>query len=239
MADSRSGHGLSSEPWFRMGVDRLAGSDPGFNRLLMATRGAFSIAVVLLAEWIMAHLAHPLGPGTSAIRLSAASLAAERHDAVVIVLLLGGLVGLMGAMNANEGTIRGQLVTLAYIAVTMTAALCLGLVLGPHRTVALIVMVVLMAGGTYCRRFGPRGAMSAVLLFTGYFIGFFLSPAFTTSAVPWLIAVVVVAVGVSALVRLIAFRPSPTRRLALTVLLCALAPSGQPGVCGFPRAHNQ
>jgi hypothetical protein len=49
----------------------------------------------------------------------------------------------------------------------------LGLTIGGRRTPALVLLAVVLAIGTYFRRFGPRGFAAGVLLFVGYSLASF------------------------------------------------------------------
>lgn len=167
-------------------------------------RGSACLTAVIVVEWGFQSATGALGATTGADP----ARAAHDHDALVVALLLGGLTALMTATNVNEATVTGQAVTLGFIAALMSAMLVLGMALGSDRAAALAVMIVVLVAGVYCRRFGPRGAMSAVLAFTGYFFGYFLSQEVPVSEAPWLVCEVVIAVAVSALVRLTLFRPS-------------------------------
>ena len=70
----------------------------------------------------------------------------------------------------NEPKARGQLVTMLLLPVPLVAALALGLSLGSHRLLCLVLLPVIMAVGTYLRRFGPRGMFAGTLLFFGFFL---------------------------------------------------------------------
>jgi uncharacterized membrane protein YccC len=198
--------------WRTLG-DRLAGSDPGFNRLIVATRGAITIALALIVEWWFASatgtLDLPTRPGMSTAQTAA--LALQHHDALVIAMLLGGVVALNTAVSVNDSTIARQSVTLVYIGVITSATLTLGLWIGPHRVPALVGMVVLLVIGAFARRFGPRGSISGILMFLGYFFGYFLSSEVRLGQVGWLVAEIWLAVAVGAVVRTLIFRPEPDR----------------------------
>lgn len=196
-------------------ADRVAGSDPGLNRLILATCGALTIGVTISAEGLFVHLTgalqvvQPLRPTAA----QSAAVARQHHDILVTAMLLGGLVALRTALNVSERTVLGQAITLCVIPVATVGALALGLGLGPHRLPALVVMVVVLTAGAYARRVGPRGSSAGILLFTGYFYGFFLSNTFPLSAIGWLAAEVFLAATVAAIVRFTLFRPTPARDL--------------------------
>src|SRR6202000_2596511 len=78
---------------------------------------------------------------------------------------------------------------------------------------SLASFAVLLAIGTYCRRFGPRGFMSGMLLFMGDFMGFFLHTAISIGDLGWLAAEIGVGLVVAAIVRFTLFYPRPRKAL--------------------------
>lgn len=193
--------------------------DPGLAQLRTANRTACSIALALVAEWVFVGTTHALQvPRPS--RASAAALrsvAQQHHEMLVVAMLLGGLVANLQGINGNEPTLGPQLVTIGYIGAAVSASLTLGLAIGPHRDVALVVMVAVLVVGSAGRRFGQRGAVTGLLAFVGYFYGFFLSSALGVSAAGWLAAEVGVATAAALTMRLLVFRPSPGRDLRLAM----------------------
>lgn len=210
------GDGAIRHRWVRS----LFARDPGLAQLRTANRTACSITLALLGEWLFVRttgaLQMPMPLHATAVM--AASIDAQHHDMLVVAMLLGGLVANLQGINGNELGLRSQLVTLAYIAVAVSASLALGLALGPRRDLALVVMVVLLVVGSAGRRFGPRGAVTGLLLFVGYFYGFFLSSALGVTAAGWLAAEVGVATAAAVAVRLAFFRPSPWQDLRLAMV---------------------
>jgi uncharacterized membrane protein YgaE (UPF0421/DUF939 family) len=130
---------------------------------------------------------------------------------LVIAMLLGGVTALNTAVSVNDSTIARQSITLVYIGVITSAALTLGLWIGPHRVPALVGMVLLLVIGAFARRFGQRGSISGILMFLGYFFGYFLSSEVRLDQVGWLIVEIWLAVAVGAVVRTLIFRPEPDR----------------------------
>ncbi|HEX4219035.1 MAG TPA: FUSC family protein [Acidimicrobiales bacterium] len=179
----------------------------------MATRGAITIALVLVVEWWFASatgtLDLPARPGMSRAQLAALDL--QHHDALVIAMLLGGVVALNAAVSVNDPTIGRQSITLVYMGVITSTALTLGLWIGPHRVPALVGMVVVLVIGALARRFGPRGSISSLPVFLGYFFGYFLSSEVRLDQGGWLVAEIWLAVAVAAVVRTLIFRPEPDR----------------------------
>jgi hypothetical protein len=88
-----------------------------------------------------------------------------------------------------------------FLPVVMVPALALGVVLGSHGVLALVSLAVVLAAGTYCPRFGPRGFIAGMLLFMGDFFGFFLHSAVTIGDPGWLAAEIGVGLFVAIVIR--------------------------------------
>jgi hypothetical protein len=65
---------------------------------------------------------------------------------------------------------------------------------------SLASLAVVLAVGTYCRRFGPRGFMGGMLLFMGAFLGYFLQQLVGLTDIGWLAAEIALGVAVTNLV---------------------------------------
>jgi len=197
-------------------MDRFAGSDPGLNRFRTALASVLTIAVILAAEALFVRFTHALQIQTHGARLPAATAAEEavaNHEYLVIALLLGAVVGMMSCFGVMDTTARGQLVSLLFLPVPLVAALSLGIALGGHRILALTSFTVVLALGTYGRRFGPRGFISAMLLFMGDFFGFFLHTAVTLGDFGWLTAEIGIGTVVAIAVRFAFFYPRQAKAL--------------------------
>jgi len=178
-----------------------------------------TVAVILGAEALFVRLTHALQVQTHGPALPAAvaaKVAAGNHVYLVIALLLGAVVGMMSGFGVMDATARGQLISTLFLPVPLIAALSLGIALGGHRTLALISFAVVLALGTYGRRFGPRGFISAMLLFMGDFFGFFLHTAVTLGDLGWLAAEIGVGTVVAIAVRFGFFYPSQAKALRRT-----------------------
>jgi uncharacterized membrane protein YgaE (UPF0421/DUF939 family) len=200
-------------------IDRFAGSDPGLNRFRTALQSVLMVAVILCAEALFVHFTHALQIQTHGAALpaaAAAQVAAANHVYLVIAMLLGALVGMMSGFGVMDTTARGQLISTLFLPIPLIAALSLGIALGGHRTPALISFAVLLALGTYGRRFGPRGFISAMLLFMGDFFGFFLHTAVTLDDIGWLAAEIGLGTAVAIAVRFAFFYPRQAKALQRT-----------------------
>jgi uncharacterized membrane protein YgaE (UPF0421/DUF939 family) len=200
-------------------VDRFAGSDPGLNRFRMALQSVLTIAAILVAEAIFVHVTHALQIQTHGAALpaaKAAEVALANHGFLVIAMLIGAIVGMLASFGVMDKTARGQLITMLFLPVPMIAALALGLSLGGTRILALASFPVILAIGTYFRRFGPRGFIAGLLLFMGDFLGFFLHGTVTLGDLGWLAAEIGVGVVVAIAVRFALFYPRQAKALERT-----------------------
>jgi uncharacterized membrane protein YccC len=200
-------------------VDRFVGSDPGLNRFRMALQSVLTIAVILAAEWVFVHFTQALQIQADGARLpaaQAAQLAAANHGFLVIAMLIGAIVGLLASFGVTDKTARGQLITTLFLPVPLVAALALGMALGGHRILALASLAVILAVGTYLRRFGPRGFIAGVLLFMGDFLGFMLHGTVILGDLGWLAAEIGVGIVVAIVVRFALFYPRQARALERT-----------------------
>jgi uncharacterized membrane protein YccC len=198
-------------------LDRFLGSDPGLTRLFTALQAIATIGVAMLAEWLFVGWTHALQIDTHGVELpaaQAAAVAAQHHGVLVIAILLGSIIGMIASFSAAMFTTpRAQLESFALMPVPMIAGLALGLALAPYRVLALASFVAVLAGGAYCRRFGPRGFVGGMVLFMGDFFGFFLNGELHLSDLGWLSAEIAIGVLVAILAQFTLFYPS--RRAAL------------------------
>jgi hypothetical protein len=187
-------------------ADRLLASDPGLNRLFAALRTVLGVAVVLGVEYAFMHL-------TGALLAAGHSppLALRNHQVVVIAMLLGGNLAFTAGLTINDETAVDLVVSHLLLILPPTAALAVGMELGNHRAAALASFAAFLGLGAWARRFGPRGANVAVLLFMGDFIGFFLHGLFTVADLGWLAAVLALAAVTVLVLRLVLFLPNRTR----------------------------
>jgi hypothetical protein len=199
-------------------VDLFISADPGLNRLRGAAQSVLTIALALGAEWTFVHLtgALQIESGARASVATASKVAATNHDLLAIALLLGAVVGLITSFGVQDPAAKSQVISFLLVPIPIVSALTLGIALGGHRVAALAVIALVLALGTYCRRFGPRGFLAGQLLFIGYFIGFSLHSAVMLGDLGWLTAEVGVGLGVAAVVRFALFYPHPASTLERT-----------------------
>jgi uncharacterized membrane protein YccC len=200
-------------------IDRLAGSDPGLNRLRMASQAVLAIGLALLAEYWFVHFTHALQIDTHGATLPAAQAAvvhAQHHGVLIVGMLVGAIVAMISSFGANDPVPRTQLITLVLVPIPMLAAMAVGLSIAPHRVIALASIAVVLAVGTYLRRFGPRGFLAGMLLFMGDFFGFFLHGEVFVHDLGWLAAEVGIGTLVALLVSFTVFYPHRRRALGRT-----------------------
>jgi hypothetical protein len=189
----------------------LAGTDPGLMRLRMAAEIVITIGVVIAAEWIFVRttgaLQTPIPAGAKAA--VATELGTLNHALMVIALMLGAILALISGFGVSmEATARGQLITLLFLPLPLIATLAGGLALHV-RLASLASLAVVLAIGTYCRRFGPRGFNGGALAFMGAFLGFFIQDYVKLSDFGWLVAEIWLAMAVIVAVHFAFFRPRP------------------------------
>jgi hypothetical protein len=200
-------------------VDRFLGSDPGLNRLRNALQCVLTVAVILEAEWLFVHFTgamQAIAPARAFSPPVAARVALANHEYLLIAILFGGLVGIMSTFGVTDARAKGQLISVLLVPVAMLPAIGLGLALGGHRVVSLMLIIVVLVVGTYLRRFGPRGTLVGIMFFLGVFLGYFLHVALSLDDFGWLSAELGVALVVALAIRFGIFFPRPRKALART-----------------------
>ena len=190
-------------------LDWLDATDPGQLRLRMATEVVLAIGVVIAAEWLFVRatgaLQVPIPPKAPAA--AAAQLWMLNHALTVIALMLGAILALIGGFGVGMfGTARAQLALILFLPLPMLALLAVGLTVHV-RVISLALLAVVLAVGTYCRRFGPPGFMGGMLGFMGAFLGFFIQDYVSLSDFGWLAAEVLIGVAGIIVVHFALFRP--------------------------------
>jgi uncharacterized membrane protein YgaE (UPF0421/DUF939 family) len=199
-------------------VDRALGSDPGFNRLRSAAMSVITIGLILAAETVFVRISHGLQiVGVAGLPAGAAvRAAAVNHEHLVVMMLIGSIVGMTSSFGVNDPTAKGQLETMLLMPIPLVGTLALGLAVGGNRALSLVLIVVIATVGTYIRRFPPRGMVAGILLFFGFFFGFFLHAAVTVHDLGWLTAAIGVGLVVAIAVRFLLFFPNHKRALQRT-----------------------
>lgn len=169
------------------------------------------IGVVLVLEWLFVRatgaLQVPVPPQAPAA--TAARLWALNHALMVIAMMLGAIFAMMSGFGIGMlGRARAQLWFLLFMPLPMLALLAVGL--SVHvRVISLALLAVVLAIGTYCRRFGPPGFIGGMLAFMGAFLGFFIQDYVPLADFGWLTAEVVAGAAGTLLVHFALFPPRP------------------------------
>jgi uncharacterized membrane protein YgaE (UPF0421/DUF939 family) len=177
----------------------------------MAIEIVLAIGVVLAAEWLFVRLTGALQVPipANAPAATAAELWMLNHALLVIAMMLGAILAMIGGFGVGMfATAREQLVTIGFLPVPMLALLALGLTVHV-RVISLALLAIVLAIGTYCRRFGPRGFMGGMLAFMGAFLGFFIQDYVKFGQFGWLVAEIAIGVLVTIAVHFAFFPPQP------------------------------
>jgi uncharacterized membrane protein YccC len=166
-----------------------AGVDPGRVRLRLATGALLSIVLALALAIVLQRLS------------------GEQPTVVIMAAVLA----MISNIAVNETSVHRIRVTTALLVLPAAAAVALGTVLAPHRVIADTVFVLIMVGGVYIRRFGPRGFAIGMAAVMAYFFSQFLGA--QVSALPWLAITAAIGVGSALLVRGYLFVDKPEQRL--------------------------
>ena len=175
----------------------------------MAVEIVLAIGVVLVAEWLFVRatgaLQVPVPPQAPAAM--AAQLWMLNHALLVIAMMLGAILAMIGGFGVGMfGKASAQLALLLYLPLPMLALLAVGLTVHV-RVVSLALLAVVLAVGTYCRRFGPPGFTGGVLAFMGAFLGFFIQAYVSLADFGWLTAEVLIGTAGTIAVHFTLFPP--------------------------------
>jgi hypothetical protein len=127
---------------------------------------------MLEAELLFVRFTHALqiqAHGAALPAAEAAKVAGANHGTLVVAMILGAIVVMMSSFGVTDPTARGQLVTMLFFPIPLAAAIAFGTAIGGHRFLALASLIVVLTGGTYLRRFGPRAFVAGTVLFFGFF----------------------------------------------------------------------
>jgi uncharacterized membrane protein YccC len=103
-----------------------------------------------------------------------------------------------------------------FFPVPLIGALALELALSGHRILALVCLAVIVAIGTYVRRFGPLGFVGGVGLFVGIYLGFTAGGAIKLGDLGWIAAELGVGLFVALAIRFVLFYPRQAKALERT-----------------------
>ena len=180
-------------------------------RLRMATEVTVTIGFVLVAEWVFVRTTGALQVAIPprAPAATAAELWSLNHAMTVIGMMLGAILAMIAGFGVGMfGTGRAQLAFIGFLPLPMLAMLAVGLAVHV-RVASLALLAVVLAIGTYCRRFGPPGFMGGMLGFMGVFLGFFIQDYVSFGQFGWLIAEVALGAAGTIVVHFAFFRPRP------------------------------
>jgi Fusaric acid resistance protein-like len=209
-------------------LDWLDATDPGQLRLRMASEVVLCIGVVLLLEWVFIRTTGALQVPipANAPAATVAELWALNHALLVIGLLLGAILAMMASFGIGMlARARAQLWFILFLALPMLAFLALGLVVHV-RLISLALLAVVLAVGTYCRRFGAPGFIGGMVAFMGVFLGFFIQDYVSMADFGWLTVEVLIGTAGMLLVHFAIFWPRPeaaVRRMRRSYLARARA----------------
>ena len=199
-----------------------------------------TIAGAIGAEWLFVHftgaLQRPAACGRRAA--AAARVVAANHGVLIFAMALGGIIGLMSTITVQGTLPRDQVVSMLVLPLPMIAALALSLTVAGDRVLALCLLPLILAAGTYLRRFGPVGVRVGPLLFVGYLFGFLLGSVITLGDTGWLAAEIGVAILVAVVVKVGVFHDTSSRALRRTQRSYAVRARrlARPGLDGVRRA---
>jgi len=181
----------------------------------MALQVVVSIGAALLVERLFVQLTGALQvPITGLPPERVAAATAGNHAMLVMSMMVGAMVCLMATFAAPMAPTVGRLyLTIVLMPIPMVTGLAIRLATGRHRSLALAVLTLILAGGAYLRRFGSWGFFGGQLLFMGDFMGFFLGSRVSFSTIVWLAPEVCVGAVVAAAAQLLLFHPSRRRTL--------------------------
>ncbi len=177
----------------------------------MACEIVLAIGVVIAAEWLFVRatgaLQVPIPPRAPAA--AAGQLWMLNHALMVIAIMLGAILAMISGFGIGMfATARDQLITILFLPLPLVALLAVGLTVHV-RVISLALLAVVLAVGTYCRRFGPRGFMGGMLAFMGAFLGFFIQDYVKLGQFGWLAAEIAVGVAAMIVVHFTFFPPRP------------------------------
>lgn len=186
--------------WF----NRFLASDPGLTRLRTALQTTSTVGAALLAEWMFFRAFSPL-----TVPPEAQGADVLNRAALVMAMMAGAMVAMISSFVAPmHARVWKALLALLLLPAAMTAGVAVALVLDPFPVLAVVVMVAILGGSGFLRRFGAYGFVVGQGLFMGDFLGFFLSRVTDVSGIGWIAAELGIGTAVAVVVYLVTFSPN-------------------------------
>ncbi len=179
--------------WLSHTRDAVLGSDPGLIRLRTAIVAAAAMSGALAIEFAYARLA---GADTMGI---------------IVSMLLGAMSAMMGSNALSSPSPLENLRTASLFPVALGAGLGLGILVGNHHDLMLVVFVAVMFVAVFVRRFGMPFFFYGFMLWMGYFFASFLHA--TAGMLPQLLLAAVIGTLWVLLLSVTVARTSPRRSL--------------------------
>ncbi len=133
----------------------------------------------------------------------------------VTVVIMAAVLAMIGNIAVNEAVLARLRATTALMLIPAVGAVSLGTLLAPYRVIADTVFVLIMMGGVWVRRFGPRGFSVGMAAVMSYFFSQFLNT--QISGLPWLVVAAAIGIGSALLVRGFLLVEKPQNTLARLV----------------------
>ena len=168
----------------------VAGVDPGWERLRLATIGSASM---LLAVAVMAGIRALTGQP-------------------VTLLIFAAVLAMISNLAVNEPDLSRRRVTTVLMFGPAAVAVTAGTLLAPYHVIADVVFVGVTVAAVYVRRFGPRGFALGMAGFMPYFFTQFVAA--RTAELPWLLVAAATGLGATLLLRGFVFAEREERTLA-------------------------
>ena len=132
-------------------LDVLIASDPGLTRTRSAARATLTAAAASLALVPLAHW--------------------RREPAALV--LAGIVVGVMAAARTYEDSLGARRVTMVLAIPVGLATVGVGSMAASRPWLVQLLLCVVVFGGTFARRYGPRGSTLGLIAFMSYFFSLF------------------------------------------------------------------
>lgn len=150
--------------------DRAIASDPGLVRLYTAGRALVGVGSTMAIEYGVAKWA---------------------HGVTLVAMILGAVIGMIGANAVSGASRRDRVLTLLGFPVAASVGMGIGTAVGHLRIGALVTFILVMFVAVWIRQYGPRFFIYGMLMWLGYFFSLFLRA--TYAEYPSFILVIVVA----------------------------------------------